>query len=114
MPLAAALIGWAEDRGISLIGRMGGARVPLFIMSGASSESLGEATNDGPLSVVRARGMAEVDCDALFPSRCERLFCSTMSVRSDRREVRLTLESTRWKLNFSSTLDLPLSSTESS
>lgn len=64
-------MGWAEERGTSLIGRMGGARLPLFIIKGASSESLGDATNEGPFKAARARGMADVDCEAmlLLPSR---------------------------------------------
>jgi hypothetical protein len=79
-----------------------------------SSES-GEAATDGPCGdEVRDRCIAGVDFDAGFVRAAAPSFWQNMVVMRDRREVRLGRESTRWKKVFSSMLDFPLLSIESS
>lgn len=90
---------------------------PFFIMRGAASSESGDAARDGPLGEdVRERCRAEVDLEAAaaVASALALSFWWSMVVIKDRREVRLGLESTRWKKVFSSMLAFPLSSTESS
>src|SRR5690625_3637601 len=94
--LGAAAMGCALDRGISLMGLRAWCwwcRIP-FIMSGASSESLGEPPREGALGPARDRGMADVDCEAWLPSALARSFCAIMMLMSDGRDVRLTLDGT--------------------
>src|SRR5262245_44353091 len=51
--LLVVTMGWAADRGTSLMGFSVVDRDPCFIMRGLSSESLGEAPRDGPLGLPR-------------------------------------------------------------
>lgn len=91
-----------------------GLRV-LFIIRGVPSSESAEAASDGPLGEdVRERCRLAVDRAAASARALARSFWWSMVVISDRREVRLGLESTRWKKVFSSMLAWPLSSLESS
>ena len=77
--------------------------------------SSGDAARDGPLGdEVRDRWRAGVDLDAFMAKADARSVWWTMAVRSDRRDVRLGLESTRWNSCFSCISDSPLSVAESS
>lgn len=96
--------GWV----LEVVKMIGLARVAV---SGVGSCALGsgEVATDGPFGVFRPdRRMCGVERDAAFASAFARSGSCIKVVRSDRRDVRFGLESTRWKSSFSFTDDGPL------
>jgi hypothetical protein len=97
--------------GFTMIGFDRGTSGPRIVKL-SSSSSGGEAGMEGPLGDVnRERWRAGLERDV---GPCILVGWCIIIVRRERRETRFGLESTRWKSSLSSTLDLPLSVTESS
>ena len=93
---------------------IGLARVTVSEVKGCAFGS-GEVATDGPFGVFRPDlRMCGVERDAALASAFARSGSCIKVVRSDRRDVRFGLESTRWKSSFSLTDDGPLWSSESS
>ena len=69
----------------------------------------GEVAHEGPFGVLLPeRRIAGVEREAAFASALARSGSCSWVVRSDRRDVRFGLESTRWNISFSFTEDGPL------